>query len=200
MFAGKTITLIRRVKGLEYLGKRGVAIKPVIDNRYSETAIVSHDGKRLEAKVLVHDTNDLPDYLLQNIDFLAIDEFQFFTGRFPYMLLPLLAEGVIRKMMIAGLDTDWQGVPFGPMPYFLAFADDVTKLHARCAVCGGTATRSHLLNAPGAGETTQDTQVIIGGEEQYEPRCLSCFMHAQKARMIAKLAVDSTPEPVVLSA
>lgn len=134
-------------------------LKPVIDDRYSMREVVSHDGVRIEAQVISLDGDDIP----HDVDVLALDEAQFVTAKAVDRLLALR-----KHVIVAGLDLTWKGEPFGQMPRLMCLADDVVKLRAECARCGAEASRSFRV----AGG---DSDVLVGGAEKYEPRCVACF-------------------------
>lgn len=163
MFAGKTRELIARVRAFKKEGRKVHVLKPEIDVRYSQSEIVSHDGARLEATTVALDGSPWPE----NADVIALDEAQFLT----LDVMPRVRDSVRRGayVLMAGLDLTSRGEPFGPMPALLALADHVTKLRAKCAVCGKEgASRSFRVVEDGR-------TVLVGGAEAYEPRCLSCF-------------------------
>jgi thymidine kinase len=163
MFSGKTTTLIARVSewAIERGGKIAV-FKPVTDTRHDESAIISHDGRKIPAKWLERDARDLP----RDVDLIALDEAQFFSFDAIPRIIDTLRAGV--NVIAAGLDLTYRAEPFGPMPALLALADGVTKLTSRCGKCHQPATRSQRLVSSG------DT-VLVGGAGTYEPRCVACF-------------------------
>ena len=168
MFSGKTTTLIARVSewALERGGKIAV-FKPVTDTRHSESAIISHDGRKIPAKWLERDARDLP----HDVDLIALDEVQFFSFDAVPRIVEALSAGV--NVFAAGLDLTYRAEPFGPMPALLALADGVTKLTSRCSKCHQPASRSQRLISTPRG-VTGDT-VLVGGAGTYEPRCVACF-------------------------
>jgi thymidine kinase len=165
MFSGKTEELIRRVKRALYARQVVQAFKPRIDDRYSTTRIVSHGAIAIEAVAVANS-----DSLYKRVDgatqLIAIDEAQFFDRGIVDIANQLADEG--RRVILAGLDQDYLGRPFPPMPDLMAIAEDVTKVRAVCTVCGATACRSQRLIAEG-------TTVLVGGSDKYEARCRSCF-------------------------
>jgi thymidine kinase len=174
MFSGKTEELIRRLTRHQIAGKEVLAIKPQIDNRYAEDAIVSHSGGSFEALVIpesgiVPDDSDYRSVF--NKDVVAFDEIQFFgENHVEWLIQDLLKQRVM--ILVAGLDKDAWGEPFGKlMPKLLAISDDVTKLTAVCHVCGEDATMTQKLGEP----DTKETQVEVGGLELYEARCRDCW-------------------------
>lgn len=157
MFAGKTEGLIDRT----LRANRAVRVyKPTVDTRYEGSAILSHAGRRIPATWTTPDLRDV-----QSGGFIAIDEAQFLDLEAIERVRVLVRQGT--DLVLAGLDLTFHGEPFGPMPSFLAMADEVVKLKARCA-CGRPATRTFRKH-------TGDSVVLIGGAELYEPRCLPCW-------------------------
>lgn len=171
MFSGKTEELIRRVKRALLARQRVQAFKPRIDDRYDATKIVSHaaategEGKTLMA-VAVASSESLEVRVSEDTQVVAIDEAQFFDRDIVDVVQRLADRGL--RVIVAGLDQDYMGRPFHPMPELMAIAEDVTKVHAVCTVCGSEASRSQRL-IPSAGT------VLVGGSESYEARCRGCF-------------------------
>lgn len=164
MFSGKTEELIRRLKRARIASLKIEVFKPRIDTRYDETNIVSHDTASVLATPIDH-----PEKILDindNTAVVGIDEVQFFDQSIVEVCQQLALRGV--RVVVAGLDMDYRGEPFGPMPKLLAVAEYVTKVHAICVHCGNLATHSYRL-ADG------DAIVLLGEKEQYEPRCRSCY-------------------------
>jgi thymidine kinase len=181
MFAGKTEELLRRIRRLEYAGKDFVIFKPTIDDRYGKDEIVSHNNNKRDA-INVKSSGDLLDYLIDNyvikdLDAVIVDEAQFFDKGIVKVVDHLADQGI--RVIIGGLDRDFKGDPFGPMPYLLAIAENVTKLTAICMVSGEPATRSQrLINGKPA--TLNDTIVVVGATESYEARSRSNHMVPEK--------------------
>lgn len=178
MFAGKTEELLRRVERALIARKRVLLFKPHLDTRYSEREVVTHYGRALPCRRLPTDISWTPflelvtDHGLGDTDVLAFDEAHFFGEGFPALCEALVARG--KRVIVAGLDLNFRGEPFGPMPELLALADEVTKLQAVCVVCGGPATRTQrLINGEPARE---GPEILIGGLESYEARCRGCFV------------------------
>lgn len=165
MFSGKTEELIRRVKRALFARQRVQAFKPRIDDRYDATHIVSHQSLSLEA-VAVANSESLEQRVGDETQVVAIDEAQFFDREIVEVVERLAQRGI--RVVVAGLDQDYLGRPFHPMPELMAVAEEVTKVHAVCTVCGHTASRSQRLIPEG-------TTVLVGGSEAYEARCRSCF-------------------------
>jgi thymidine kinase len=180
MYAGKTTALIAELEeGLEE-NQRVLVVKPAIDNRYSDEDVVSHDGVSLQKttghKVRKLGTNDIL-YLaeLDHVDLLLIDEAQFFTTLCREAVGDYLACGI--DVIAVGLDMDSEGQPFGSMPYLLTIANNIYKLTGICSVCGEEATRTfRKLTA------SSSNQVLIGGSETYEARCLEHWLEGQKEK------------------
>lgn len=175
MFAGKTEELIRRLKRFEFANKPYVVFKPKIDNRYSENEVASHSGSRSQAEV-VETSQDIVEVLSQaykDIEVVAIDEVQFFDEGIIEVAEQLADQG--KRVIVAGLDMDFRGVPFTVMPDFLARAEFVTKLTAICHECGAPATRTQrIIN--GVPASFDDPIVLVGADERYEARCRHCHV------------------------
>lgn len=164
MFSGKTEELIRRLKRVEFAQQKLLLFKPAIDNRYHEEQVVSHVGSSLEAIPVTSSAEILKHWKKERV--VAIDEAQFFDSGLVAVCTDLAKHGV--RVIIAGLDMDYLGLPFGPMPDLLCVAEYVTKVHAICVSCGNLAQYSH--------RTTKDEgQVLVGAVETYEPLCRSCY-------------------------
>lgn len=164
MFSGKTEELIRRIKRAQFANQKLILFKPVIDDRYSEESVVSHQGSSLKA-IPVNDSKEILG-IWTNEKVVAIDEAQFFDEGLVEVCNDLAKKGV--RVILAGLDMDYQGVPFGPMPKLLSIAEYVTKVHAICVSCGNLAQFSHRT----ASETGQ---VLVGAVEKYKPLCRTCY-------------------------
>ncbi|MFA6624878.1 MAG: thymidine kinase [Bacilli bacterium] len=167
MFAGKSEELIRRIRTLSYARQKIIAFKPAIDNRYDKSAIASHDGEKYEAYAIKEAKNIL-DFVKPDTQVVAIDEVQFFSNDVIEICEHLADSGI--RVILAGLDTDFRGEPFGPMPELLARAEFVTKLSAACTVCGCAATRTQrLIDKKPA--NYNDPIILVGAKESYEARC-----------------------------
>jgi len=164
MFSGKTEELIRRVKRTQFAQQKVILFKPDIDRRYSDQDVVSHEGSAVPAKLVAHSTEIL--LLVNDERIVAIDEAQFFDPGITEVCTELANRGI--RVICAGLDMDYLGNPFGPMPALLAIAEYVTKVHAICVNCGNLAQFSHRF-------TEESTQVLVGAVESYKPLCRSCF-------------------------
>ena len=160
MFSGKTEELIRRLKRASFARQRVEIFKPVLDTRYSESDVVSHDNNSIPSTPV--DTSASILLLSSEIDVVGIDEAQFFDEGLTDVCNELANHGV--RVIIAGLDMDYKGVPFGPIPGLCAIADEVTKVHAICVKCGDLAYISHRTVA-------DDKRVLLGEKEEYEPLC-----------------------------
>lgn len=167
MFSGKSEELIRRIRRSQFAKQKIAVFKPEIDDRYSEEAIVSHDG----ATVIAHpvsNSQEILEYITDDYDVIAIDEAQFFDEGIVDVVMKLANSGF--RVIAAGLDQDFRGEPFGPMPSLMAIAEHVTKLQAVCTVCGSPSSRTQrLINGTPAGY--DDPIILVGASEAYEPRC-----------------------------
>ena len=167
MFAGKTEELIRRINVLSFAKKNIIVFKPKVDNRYSETEIVSHAGTKVQC-IVVENSKDILRYIKPDTDVVAIDEVQFFDKSIIEIIEDMANKGI--RVIVAGLDKDFRGEPFGIMPELLARAEFVTKLSACCKVCGQGATRTQrIINGKPA--YYEDPIILVGANESYEARC-----------------------------
>jgi thymidine kinase len=164
MFSGKTEELIRRMRRAEIAKQKIVLFKPAIDERYSTDFVVSHDKRVIEA-VSVEDAKQI-EILSKSYDVIGIDEAQFFGQELVDVCERLADMG--KRVIVSGLDQDFQGKPFEPIPQLLAIAEFITKNLAICMVCGNPANRNQRI-------TSDQSRVVIGGKEAYEARCRSCF-------------------------
>lgn len=164
MFSGKTEELIRRLRRAQIANLSVEIFKPAIDTRYHETKVVSHSGNEVVSTPVSNSQQIL--LLTQNVDVVGVDEAQFFDEGIVEVVRELANRGT--RVIVAGLDMDYTGKPFGPMPALLAAAEFVTKVHAICQKCGSLANHSFRL-------TAQNSQVLLGEKDSYEPRCRSCF-------------------------
>jgi len=167
MFSGKTEELIRRMKRAKFARQRVEIFKPSIDVRYSEMNVVSHDQNSIPSTPVDSSASIL--LLSSEIDVVGIDEAQFLDAQLPDVCNELANRGV--RVIIAGLDMDYRGVPFGPMPALCAIADEVTKVHAICVKCGALAYVSHRL-------VKNNKRVLLGEQSEYEPLCRECYQKA----------------------
>jgi len=164
MFSGKTEELIRRLKRVKIANLKAEIFKPAIDKRYDEIKIVSHDTNFIQSTP-VESAKDIL-LLAQDEDVVGIDEAQFFDEQIVDVCEQLALKGI--RVIFAGLDMDYSGKPFAQIPNLLAVADYITKLHAICVVCGNIANISYRKNS-------EDSQILIGEKEVYEPRCRNCI-------------------------
>ena len=169
MFSGKTEELIRRLKRAEFANQKILLFKPKIDNRYAEKAVVSHKGSSLEAVVIENSKEALEKWKNERI--VAFDEAQFFDKELVDVCTELARKGV--RVIIAGLDMDYLGKPFGPMPELMCVAEYVTKVHAICLSCGNLAYISNRTVGDGG-------QVLVGAVEKYQPLCRGCYNKVAK--------------------
>ena len=167
MFSGKTEELIRRMKRAQFAKQRVEIFKPTIDVRYSVEDVVSHDHNVIQSTPVDSSQNIL--LLASDIDVVGIDEAQFFDMGIVDVCKQLAERGI--RVIVAGLDMDFKGVPFGPMPALMAIAEDVYKTHALCVHCGDLAYVSHRLVA-------SEKRVLLGETDSYEPLCRSCYNKA----------------------
>lgn len=167
MFSGKTEELIRRLRRAQFAGLRVEIFKPSMDRRYSETRIVSHDEKSIVSTPVDNASAIL--LLAGDVDVIGIDEAQFFDNSIVDVCNKLADNGV--RLVVAGLDMDFSGKPFGPMPDLLAIAEFVTKVHAICVRCGNLAHYSFRKSA-------EDQVVVLGEKDKYEPLCRDCYNKA----------------------
>lgn len=177
MYAGKTEELVRRIKRIQYAKKDCLVFKPKIDNRYSENEIVSHNKSKVNS-IKIEKAYEIYDYIKDKLPYaVAIDEVQFFDNGIIQVAEDLADKGV--RVILAGLDKDFRGEPFGVVPELLARAEYVTKLEAICQVCGAPATRTQrLINGKPA--SYNDPIILIGATEHYEARCRHCHVVGDK--------------------
>lgn len=167
MFSGKTEELIRRLKRAIFAKQHVLIFKPSIDNRYSESDVVSHDNNSI-ASMPVSSSKSIPN-LAQGMDVVGIDEAQFFDEGLANVCVQLANQGI--RVIVAGLDMDYLGIPFGPIPNLCALADEVDKMHAICVRCGALAYLSHRL-------AHSNQRVLLGEQAEYEPLCRECYQKA----------------------
>ena len=170
MFSGKTEELIRRLRRAEFAHQRVEIFKPQIDVRYSEDEVVSHNHSTIRSTPV-----ESPQQILlmsSEVDVVGVDEAQFFDDSIVEVVQTLANRGI--RVIIAGLDTDFLGKPFGPMPALMAVAEDIQKVHAICVRCGSPANHSHRLSK-------NDQLVVLGEKDVYEPLCRHCFNAAMES-------------------
>lgn len=164
MFSGKTEELIRRLRRAQFAKQKVEIFKPDVDTRYHELKVVSHQGNEIMSTPVTSSSNIL--LLATDVDVVGLDEVQFFDEELPYVCGELAKRGI--RVIAAGLDMDYTGKPFGPMPHLMACAEYVTKVHAICMNCGNLAYVSHR-------KTDHPDLVLLGETENYEPLCRNCF-------------------------
>ncbi len=169
MFSGKTEELIRRMKRAQYAKQKVEIFKPEIDTRYDAIKVVSHEGNSIHSTPVPASSHIL--LLASDVEVVGIDEAQFFDAGLPDVCTQLADNGV--RVIVAGLDMDYLGKPFGPIPALLAIAEHVTKVHAICMRCGNIANHSHRI-------TEEEALVLLGETNNYEPLCRDCFVVAKK--------------------
>lgn len=169
MFSGKTEELIRRMKRAKFARQSVEIFKPSVDTRYSEEDVVSHEGNSIPSTPIDSSASIL--LLASDTDVVGIDEAQFFDDNIVNVCNELAYNGT--RVIVAGLDLDFKGIPFGPMPALCAIADDVTKVHAICVRCGSLAYISHRT-------VDNENRVLLGEQTAYEPLCRSCYQKALK--------------------
>ena len=167
MFSGKTEELIRRLRRARIARQKVQVFKPALDNRYAEEKVVSHNGQDLSAQI-VESAADIPTFVEPDTTVVGIDEAQFFDETLLTVVSGLAEQGV--RVVLAGLDMDFRGEPFGVMPALMARAEEVTKLHAICVVCGEDASRTQRL-VNGRPAHYNDPVIMVGASEVYEARC-----------------------------
>ena len=170
MFSGKTEELIRRMKRAQFAKQKVEIYKPCIDVRYSEDKVVSHDSHSIPSTPI-----DTPAKMLElsnDVEVVGVDEAQFFDSSIVEVVQALANKGI--RVIIAGLDTDFLGKPFGPMPALMAVAEDIQKVHAICVRCGSPANHSHRLSK-------SEELVLLGEKDEYEPLCRHCYNAAIEA-------------------
>ncbi|HMS30362.1 MAG TPA: thymidine kinase [Saprospiraceae bacterium] len=164
MFSGKTEELIRRLKRARIANQKVEIFKPSKDTRYDDRKVVSHDENALLSKPIEHSKDILQ--VSEETKVIGIDEAQFFDLELTQVCEQLALQG--KRVIVAGLDMDYRGIPFGPIPHLLATAEYITKVHAICPHCGNLATHSYRLSQEG-------DQFLLGEKDLYEPRCRTCF-------------------------
>jgi thymidine kinase len=164
MFSGKTEELIRRLKRAKIANQRVEIFKPRLDTRYDDSRVVSHDANSILSTPIDHSSKLLT--LAEGFEVIGVDEAQFFDMELPIVCQELALRGI--RIIAAGLDMDYRGKPFGPMPNLLAVAEYITKVHAICPHCGNLATHSYRLSQ-------DNSDVLLGEKDAYEPRCRTCY-------------------------
>lgn len=164
MFSGKTEELIRRLKRAQFAKQKVEIFKPAVDTRYHDVDVVSHDSNSIRSTPVPSSSTIL--LLASDVQVVGIDEAQFFDEGLTAVCDQLANSGI--RVIVAGLDMDYQGKPFGPIPELLAIAEHVTKVHAICMRCGNLANHSHRI-------TEEESLVVLGESSNYEPLCRDCF-------------------------
>ena len=175
MFSGKNEELIRRLRRAEFAKQRVEVFKPSVDTRYAKAEVVSHDSTSLRGKPVGSSAELLR--LPEDVEVVGLDEAQFFDEGLPAVCAELSSQGV--RVIAAGLDMDFLGRPFGPMPHLLSMAEYVTKVHAICVRCGALAAFSHRISAG-------SDLVQLGEKDSYEPLCRVCFDQARATAVLAR--------------
>ncbi len=165
MYSGKTEELLRQLKRCEYAKQNYQVFKPKIDSRYSDTEVSTHNLQKVPS-VVIESPEEIYQHLKHDTQVVGIDEAQFFTPEIVEVVSKLANHG--RRVLVAGLDTDWQGLPFGPMPHLLAISDIIRKQYAVCMVCGDSATKTQRL-------VDNSDDILVGSFNMYEARCRDHF-------------------------
>lgn len=186
MFSGKTEELIRRVKRAQIAKQKIQIFKPLIDNRYSKTKVVSHSSLKVEALPVANST-DIIDKVFDSTRIVAIDEVQFFDSEIIDVISRLARRGL--RVICAGLDQDYKGNPFGPMPHLLAIADEVMKVQAICTVCGSPASKTFRKK-----EERSVEQVLVGESDRYEARCRNHIEYFEEIEQFNSNSQNDYPE------
>ncbi|UCZ53040.1 thymidine kinase [Bacillus shivajii] len=170
MFSGKSEELIRRVRRASFGRQKVQVFKPKLDNRYSEKEVVSHNGTKVYA-LPIEEASQIWDLLEKDTHVVAIDEVQFFNEDVLHVVQDLADNGI--RVIVAGLDQDFRGEPFGQVPHLMSLAESVSKLQAICLSCGSPASRTQRL-IDGRPASYDDPIILVGASESYEPRCRHC--------------------------
>ncbi len=178
MFSGKTEELLRRIRRAEIARKKVQVFKPRVDFRYGVERVAAHSGAAREQVTVIASAAEILNYVEPDTEVVAIDEIQFFDWAIADVCTHLADQG--RRVLAAGLDQDFRGEPFGPLPLLMALAERVDKLHAICVCCGASASRTQRLidNRPARYD---DPIILVGGSESYEARCRTCHQVPGKA-------------------
>ena len=184
MFSGKSEELIRRLRRCEIAKQKIIVFKPSRDTRYSENHVVSHNDSRI-ASIPVPDSQELYRRVPKDVQVIGIDEAQFFDKGLPTVCEKLADEG--KRVIVAGLDQDYRGLPFEPMPQIMAIAEYVTKSLAICVVCGNPANRSYR-------KVLSEERILLGATDVYEPRCRKCFRLDQEQQQKATPPLFTEPD------
>lgn len=176
MFAGKTEELIRRINRIKYAKKSIIVFKPIIDDRYDRTQVVSHSNQRVDS-IPIKDSSEVLKYIDKLPYSVAFDEVQFFDEGLIEVIDRLANSGV--RVIVAGLDQDFRGEPFGIMPALMAKSEYITKLQGICMVCGAPATRTQRI-IDGHPADYDDQTILVSASEKYESRCRHCHQVSRK--------------------
>lgn len=179
MFSGKTEELIKRIKRSNFSGKKVQVFKPEIDSRYDPLFVNSHSGIKIDA-ITIKESKDLLSKIEIDTDIIAIDEIQFFDDSIIPIIEGLAKDGI--RVIVAGLDLDFKGEPFGIMPKILCVAEFIDKYHAVCVKCKKTASRSQRI-IDGNLASNNDPVVLVGTSESYEPRCRNCHINKEQKKV-----------------
>ncbi len=177
MFSGKTEELLRRLRRAMIANQRVAIYKPARDNRVDDTRVVSHDENSIQSQTVDHSEGILLG--VPEVQVIGIDEAQFFDDALPDICQKLALRGI--RVIVSGLDMDFRGRPFGPIPALMAMSEYVTKLHAICPHCGNLATHSYRLS-------DEEETIVVGAKDKYEPRCRVCYQMGN--------ILDFRPRPV----
>lgn len=191
MFSGKTEELLRRIRRAEIARKRIQVFKPRLDNRYGLERVASHNGVMRNDAVVVGSAQEILDLVQPETEVVAVDEVQFFDWTIADVCSELADQG--KRVILAGLDQDFRGEPFGPMPLLLALAERVDKLQAICVTCGLAASRTQRL-IDGRPARYDDPIILVGGSESYEARCRMCHQVPGKPRPLAQGNAEASEE------
>ncbi len=180
MFSGKTEELLRRIRRAQIARKKLQLFKPQIDDRYGLARVAAHSGAAWDEVEVVASAQEILERLAPDTEVVAIDEVQFFDWTIAEVCNRLADQGL--RVIVAGLDQDFRGEPFGPMPLLMALAERVDKLHAICVVCGASASRTQRL-IDGRPARYDDPVILVGGSESYEARCRNCHQVPGKGKI-----------------
>ena len=183
MFSGKTEELIRRLRRAQIANQRVEIFKPLLDTRYGDNELVSHNQRTIPSTPVASSVEIMP--LLKDVEVVGVDEAQFFDEGIVSVVREMANNGI--RVIVAGLDMDFRGLPFGPMPHLLAMAEFVTKVHAICQVCGSLANYSYR-------HAKDESTVLLGEKDAYEPRCRKCFFHGEEEKISHNNSND-LPQP-----
>ena len=190
MFSGKTEELIRRLRRAQIARQNVVVFKPSIDNRYDDVQIVSHSAQKAPS-IPIENAAAIEQYLQRlsaKINVVGIDEAQFFDSDLIGVVERLAEQGI--RVVVAGLDQDYLGKPFGPMPHLLAIAEVVVKQHAVCVVCGASASKTQRIQKQN-GNCQSEEKVLVGALDDYEARCRGCYFKGVASPVLMSVASEA---------